>query len=562
MTITSVLREIMPYKLNELPWEILHHVFDYLNVVDLLQAFDQVHGQLNTILHAYTRLHLDFKSAKKSTLYFVCERIFPEQIRSLVLCEDNETPHQIKLFTSMIAVIKCVNLRSITLLNIYDAKLLALIMSHLEDHPQLHSIHVDAKHLHLNMPTCRSFASIWASMANLRTLTFFSSTPLTTLKRPLEKLTHLTVTDCLLTDFSTLLHWLPALTHLDLYAMMTVAMPIFQFIPPKLISLKIRGHCRVRFSDIENIFSRAPQLRRFSLASYGEATQLQGQRWEALIKAKVPHLTHLSLDISPEENDMSATVVLSSFETPFWKSEKRWRMACTISNSSNSCVRLFSVADCAPTRQWYPEGEGFSDYSVSPHYLFHEQCQELQVYRYPSPMLVPTPFRAVQTLTLFDPTDDINALREIIDLSTVRHLKVEAPVACPVFAELLRTASSIDQLSMKQRNLRRLLDYLTGENLLYEQIKRLNVTETLISTDIEQIGQVFPKLERVSLYIKDREDILSLLHRLPHLISSSLHWSHPNIVSAPKMEQFLREHDIASDGTYYFILSSLSLWHD
>ena len=189
--------------LSRLPWEILHHTFDYFNVVDLLHTFDQVDAQLDSILRSYSRAQLNFKSAKKSTFYFVCERIIPEQIGSLVLSDDLHSPHQIKLFMSLIPLIICVNLRSISLHDIADANMLCLMMSHLEDTQRLYSISVDGHSLHLNKNICRSIAASWVSLLNLKRLTFFSSAPLIALQKPLSRLTHLTLTSCVASDLPT-----------------------------------------------------------------------------------------------------------------------------------------------------------------------------------------------------------------------------------------------------------------------------------------------------------------------------------------------------------------------
>ena len=71
------------------------------------------------------------------------------------------------------------------------------------------------------------------------------------------------------------------------------------------------------FREVENLFSHAASLRRFILETSGEAELLHGQRWQSLIKSKLPNLTELALDISLEHSDITGDAVLASFQTPF-----------------------------------------------------------------------------------------------------------------------------------------------------------------------------------------------------------------------------------------------------
>ncbi len=60
----------MPCMLDYFPWEILHTIFDCLKTIDLLHAFVEINPYLDTILHSYPRIQLNFKSMKKVNILF------------------------------------------------------------------------------------------------------------------------------------------------------------------------------------------------------------------------------------------------------------------------------------------------------------------------------------------------------------------------------------------------------------------------------------------------------------------------------------------------------------
>jgi len=337
--------------------------------------------------------------------------------------------------------------------------------------------------------------------------------------------------------------------------------PMFDHFPPHLSSLMIESKSWTLFNELENLLSLAPSLTRLVLDIMGEQALIDGRRWEALIKTKLPHLTELALNITPEENNMTGDDVLIPFQNSFWKIEKHWHMACLISTTTQTCARLFSVPHFSPIDDWYPPSEGFVNYSLTP-CSFDDNCRELRVSYIPSQVLGPLPFKHIQTLSLEYSTDNIDQLQKFIDLLSIKHLQFRCSIQYTAFDDLLQAAPNIDQLTMNRKTLVQIIDSLPDDQNIYEQIKKLNVKDVILDIDIDQICQIFPKLEHVSLFVKERKDILRIFNGLHHLTSANVHWTHPFKTSPAVIDQCLQQNSICTDGTYWFHMSSLHVWID
>ncbi|CAF3169415.1 unnamed protein product [Rotaria sp. Silwood2] len=551
----------MSCMLNYFPMEVLHMIFDYLKPNDLLHGFVEINSYIDTILHSYSRLRLNCKSMNKSAFYFICEHIYPNQVQSLVLADDEHTPGQIKLFMSLLPLIQFINLQSINIIQIDNVNLLCLVLSHLENHPLIQSLIVYNYHMDISKRNSRCITETLASLPSLKYLTFMQSSTLTTLKQPLLKLTHLTIRSCRFTDLKIIFHWVPNLLYLKIVVPYNAGVFVFDYIPSKLSSLIIESKHWILFDAVENFLSLTKSLKRFIFEASGELALLDGRRWETLIKTKLAHLIDFALDITPEENNMTGDDVLIPFQSSFWTNEKHWHMACLISTSTQSCARLFSVPHFAPTDAWYPPGEGFIYYSISS-YSFDDNCTQLQVWNCPSPVLISSPFKYVQTLSLVCNIDHIDQLTKFINLLSVHHLILKPSVQSSLLSDLLQAASNIYQLTISHKTLTQIIDLFPNGQNKYEQIKRLNVQDIVLSNDIDKICQTFPKLEYISLHVKERNDIFRIFNEFHQLTSATIRWCEPFKTHLPVMDDYLKENNICTDGTYCFHASSLCVWID
>jgi hypothetical protein len=549
----------MPCMLDNFPWELLHTIFDFLEVIDLLRAFVDVSPYLNTIFNSYSRIQLNFKSMKKSTFYFICENIHPDQIQSLVLSDGEHTPGQIKLFMSLQPLIQFINLQYISIYNASDVNLLGLMLSHLENHLQIRSLSIDGYSMAIGKTRSRSITQILTSLPSLKYLTFMDSSPLTTFRQPLTELTHLTISSCALDDLRIILHWVPNLVYLQTSGRIADHGTTFDDVPPHLSSLIIKSQTWTRFNELKNLVPFTSSLKRLKLEIMGEQDLLNARLWESLIKTQLPHLTEIALNITPEENNMTGDDVLKPFQNNFWTTEKHCHMACMISTTSMSCVRLFSVPHFSQKSDWYPPGEAFLNYSLTP-YSFNDDCTELRVYS--SEIVIPSPFKHIQTLSLENAINNIDQLQKGVNLLSANHLKLGPSIQYILLENLFQVAPNISQLSMNRRTFSRIMDSFPDNEKAHEQIKKLTVQDIVSDTDIDKICHMFPKVEYVSLSVRELEGTFRILSGLHYLTSATLHWVCSSKKHLPIMAEYLKQNGICTDDTYSLHSCLLQVWID
>ena len=212
-----------------LPVELLHSIFGYLWAHEIFYSFSNLSGYLNGVLINYDRYSVNFHSVLKSQFDVICHYIRPDQIISLTLSDDEETPNQSELFFSLFDIKQFINLRSINmnsighhtfkrLSNLHKLKYLSsLKLPHLSKpydmlvdsvvenlFPQLSQLLVhDTNHLlvnqlpglrHLTLVHCRclQLPTVFHQVSNLRSLSITIATDgYTDWSNQIPPLTHL-----------------------------------------------------------------------------------------------------------------------------------------------------------------------------------------------------------------------------------------------------------------------------------------------------------------------------------------------------------------------------------
>ncbi|CAF1223877.1 unnamed protein product [Rotaria magnacalcarata] len=547
--------------LDSFPMEVLHMIFDYLNPMDLLQAFDSMSSYIDTILHSYSHIRLNCKAMNKSTFYFICERIHPEQLQYLVLSDDEHTPGQIKLFMSLVPLIHCMNLELINMIHIDNINLLCLILSHLEDHPRIQSLIVSDCCMKISKNNSRYITNIFTSLPSLKYLTFMDSATLTTLQQPLLKLTHLKICSCDWTDLKIIFQWVPNLVSLNIIVPFSQTSYTFDYIPLNLSSLVIESQRWTLFSEVENLLSLTKSLKRFIFETNGELALLDAKRWETLIKTNLPQLTEFALNITPQENNLTGDDVLTPFQNTFWTNEKHCQMACLISSAAQSCAKLFSVPHFAPSDAWYPPNEYFINYSITP-CAFDDNYKELRVYDLPSPVLILSPYKHIRTLSVECSIDNIDQLIQIISLSSIRHLTLASAIQSISLYDILLAVPNVRQITIGYRAMMRFIGWLSKNQNKCEQIRELYLQDTVTGNDIDLLSKKLPKLEYISLHVKELDDIFHILNEFYELKSATIHCKYIFKKTMTTIDEYLRENNICTDGTYCLKPFSLCVWID
>jgi hypothetical protein len=176
--------------------KILHTLFTYFLAHEILFSFSGVSDHVDTILLSYFAHRLDLKSIRRADFDFLLHRIRPEQVISLTLSDDNDTPGQTELFLSRFRIEQFTHLRSLTLINIEFISLEA-IFSNMDKLKQLKVL---------------SFTDY--TITQLNRLDFSDGTNLT--KIPLTNLRYLKLERCFIDDLRVIFQHAPGLKSLDI----------------------------------------------------------------------------------------------------------------------------------------------------------------------------------------------------------------------------------------------------------------------------------------------------------------------------------------------------------
>jgi hypothetical protein len=129
----------MPHCLfDDFPVELIHHLLDYFSAHEIFNTFTDVSPYINNVLLVYSSYRANFKSVTKTEFDLVCQCIVPNQVISLTLCDNENTPGQVERFLSRFQINQFTRLRSLTLTEV-GADFWESIMTKLTDLKSLRS---------------------------------------------------------------------------------------------------------------------------------------------------------------------------------------------------------------------------------------------------------------------------------------------------------------------------------------------------------------------------------------------------------------------------------------
>jgi hypothetical protein len=104
--------------LDILPVELIHHLLNYFLAHEILYTFTNVSSYIDNVLLNYSNYCVNFKSVTRKEFESVCQRIKPNQVVSLTLSDDEDTPGQVQLFLSHFQINQFTRLRSFRLVEV------------------------------------------------------------------------------------------------------------------------------------------------------------------------------------------------------------------------------------------------------------------------------------------------------------------------------------------------------------------------------------------------------------------------------------------------------------
>ncbi|CAF1459514.1 unnamed protein product [Adineta steineri] len=372
-------------RFEELPNEIIYEIFDYLSAIDLLRCLFNLNSRFNKLLdQQLNKSHFDFRRISKVNFDYICEKYISslvDQITSIHLSDDNDTPTQIKLFHTHdnFKLRQFIHLKSISLSCVQSKQLLYQIMIECSYLPCLTHFSLDSRGIEMDENDAEYFVYYlselseliycyldisWEFEVNFKKFSPDESHISTSLK-------HLTLgsIECSLGLLNRLLQCMPNLQSLkmdyrDNYEAYELLIPNLS-----ITRLEIRLYDTV--SNLNKMLKTMPNLHYLTCTLFDD--YINGNQWEEMIRKSLPKLKTINIQMkyeppSNENKEVQLNEIVESFRTEFWINEYQRFIRCnwyiTDKEHEPSYVDIFTLPyvfhyfdgspECVLTKSTYP----------------------------------------------------------------------------------------------------------------------------------------------------------------------------------------------------------------
>ncbi|CAF3426037.1 unnamed protein product [Rotaria socialis] len=486
----------MPLALNRFPIEILRMIFDYFWAHEILYMFFNINDHFNRILFAYDQYRINFQSIRKTHFDLVCRLIRPEQVISLILADQKQTPCQSQLFQTLFRIEKFTRLRSLKLIELADDG--QSLLSKLYKLQRLVSLEINIR---FDLPLIKALPPIKTLIINLPSdVQFDIRRSIGSLS--LEYVRHLSISYC---SFGAFLHFfneMPQLksfkTSLFLWKPMEVNLFAYihkiQITPVDLVSLSLTIDApalELTNHHFELFLTPFQRLQQFELIikTYLDHEFLNANHWEKLIVEHLPKLMTFNFKFPASFDERE---IIDRFRSPFWLN-KHWFVAF-----DSQSQRLFTVPHFASTETRNSIQSVSSDWTTLPleqHSIFYDRVNQLKYESGQSEH--PYRYNHVKKLIFNDPYMYDN----IVDLS-----KIKTAMPCVNYLRL-----NCSQTSLRNK-------YFPDISL--PQIRRLSLPQFGRRKEKIQFNwsKVFPCVERLTASINSKNQIVFLIDHFNNML--------------------------------------------
>ncbi|CAF4897812.1 unnamed protein product, partial [Rotaria sp. Silwood1] len=102
---------------DSFPVELVHNIFHYLWAHEIFYGFTRLSSYIDNVLVGYDRYSISLSSMVKHQFDLMCLHIRPEQVISITITENNDTPNQSEIFFSKFDILQFINLRSFSIIS-------------------------------------------------------------------------------------------------------------------------------------------------------------------------------------------------------------------------------------------------------------------------------------------------------------------------------------------------------------------------------------------------------------------------------------------------------------
>ena len=323
-------------KLESLPNEVFHDLFEYLPIVYLLRGFHGLNSRFNNLLFVYFYAYrLDFQPMTKLDFEYICQnylQVIRDRIISLRLSDDDDSPDQIIHFLSHITTLHhFTHLRFVSLSHIFHSQTIQKVLMKLSDLPNLtHLKIIKSEHYRNTKLLLHILNHIWTlSKLTHCHLDIYSKRQLIAIAPEMisESLKYFSIKHYLwsLNQLSVLFKHTPHLQYLDIKLDENSAN---QQLSSSILSMTTLKIFTTNSKDVMiNLLRSMPNL--YYLAVKLENIYIDGYQLEQIIVDHLPQLKNfrLQMDVSlPDE--VHVDKLFDSFRTRFWLDERQWFIRC------------------------------------------------------------------------------------------------------------------------------------------------------------------------------------------------------------------------------------------
>ncbi|CAF4212490.1 unnamed protein product [Rotaria sp. Silwood2] len=460
---------------------------------------------------------INFQSIRKTHFDLVCRLIRPEQVISLILADEKETPCQSQLFQARFRIETFTHLRSLQLIELTDDG--QSLLSKLHKVQSLVSLEINIR---FDLPLIKTLPSIKTLIINFPSGVQFD------IRRfvgslALEYVRHLSISYCSLGAFLHFFNEMPQLKSFktSLLLFKPIEVNIFAYIhqiqitPVDLVSLSLTINAPAQeltnnhFELFLTPFQRLQQLE-LIIETYLDHEFFNANQWEKLIVEHLPKLMTFNFKFPASFIERE---IIDRFRSPFWLN-KHWFVAFDSYSQT-----LFTVPHFASTKTSSSITSVSSDWTTLPleqHIIFYDRINQLRYeldqsehsYRY----------NHVKELIFDDPYMYDN---NIADVSKVESLTINtSDWPLDKIVTLIKTAMpcvNYLRLNCTQTSLQD--KYFPDISL--SQIRRLSLPQFGRYEEKIQFNwsKIFPCVERLTASINSKKQIVFLIDHFKNMIS-------------------------------------------
>lgn len=354
--------------LPTLPTELLHRIFDYLDIKSILLSIRFVCKNLYTTTNSYNRFKLDFNSLNHSDIRLISRLIQLKYIIALVVSYRYDNHGQLRFFPSNFDLCQLERLNALTLCGVKEFDLVNCLQKIATS--SLTSLTIDFKKCKRLKDETIFLLSSFIVQSNLQKLHLeYNSYMSRWIAFSAQcSLYDLTISSCTCSEYVMVLNHCPRLRTfvIDHYVGLddTILSSCSSLCHDQLNSLII-GDCQLSTEYIESFLSLTPSLKHLEVISNRSNVDLifDGHFWTRLIQNKLATLHHLEFifkyHFSSTDDFHSMSSIISSFRTPFWLTDKHWFVTCDYVISTSDIV-LYTNSLGAPDGEVLIRNEALS----------------------------------------------------------------------------------------------------------------------------------------------------------------------------------------------------------